>query len=157
MLPETVLYKKKVSCYYSSPAPTLLEGHLYRYSNTECLSSDGRSQSEGVCGKGVSMENSLLELWGCWSSAWAEYSLIQRDCILQKQRENRAPAGQPRCLDVWMSHGLSACLNQRNVVRPNEGGEQNSNTEGQSESTNVVESGGDLCWDRPLVQCLGWI
>lgn len=62
-----MLYKKKVSCYYSSPAPTLLEGHLYRYSNTECLSSDGRSQSEGVCGKGVSMENSLLELWGCLS------------------------------------------------------------------------------------------
>lgn len=41
-----------------------------------------------------------------------------------------------------MSPGPSACFNQRNVVKPNERRRLNSNTEGQSESTKTVESGG---------------
>lgn len=34
------------------PAPILLESRYYLYSKTERLSSDGKSQSEGVCGMG---------------------------------------------------------------------------------------------------------
>lgn len=45
---------EKIKCYYllEFSAPILLESCYYLYSKTERLSSDGKSQSEGVCGMG---------------------------------------------------------------------------------------------------------